>query len=181
MSDVQLAYQEALKFAAGRHAAENQLVPGTILPYAVHLSNVAMEILMAFAHSSDFDARFAVQVALLHDVLEDTETTISELESQFGEEIAKAVSALTKSRELPKEERMADSIRRIKLQREEVWAVKLADRITNLQPPPSTWTVDKIKSYHQQAIVISENLKGGNAYLENRLSDMIRKYSEYCR
>ena len=37
-------YQKAIKFAAAKHAEQNQTVPGTNLPYVVHLSNVAMEI-----------------------------------------------------------------------------------------------------------------------------------------
>lgn len=43
---VQTIYQETIKFAAQKHA--NQTIPGSQLPYIVHLSNVAMEIFTAF-------------------------------------------------------------------------------------------------------------------------------------
>ena len=75
---IQSLYQKAIKFAAAKHAAQNQTIPGTNLPYVVHLSNVAMEILIASFHSENFDLGFAVQVALLHDTLEDTSATFAE-------------------------------------------------------------------------------------------------------
>jgi guanosine-3',5'-bis(diphosphate) 3'-pyrophosphohydrolase len=180
MTEVQSKYQKAITFAAKRHADKNQVIPGTTLPYVVHLSNVAMEVLIAAGQTEKFDCGFAVQVALLHDVLEDTETDFDEIANEFGKEIAQGVLALTKNSEIPKETRMDDSLYRIKQLQKEVWAVKLADRITNLQPPPAHWSVEKIKEYRQQAVLIYNSLKGGNAYLENRLSQKISAYSQYC-
>ncbi|MFW0739139.1 hypothetical protein [Flavobacterium sp. T12S277] len=75
---------------------------------------------------------------------------------------------------------MADSLARIKELSKEVWAVKLADRITNLQVPPESWSVEKIKEYQQQAVQILNTLKGGNVYLEKRLSERIENYLTYC-
>lgn len=43
--------------------------PGTNLPYVVHLSNVAMEIIIASFNSDNFSLGLAVQVALLHDTI----------------------------------------------------------------------------------------------------------------
>jgi len=42
-----------------------------------------MEILVAATHSKDFDTEYALQVALLHDVLEDTVVTAKELEGTY--------------------------------------------------------------------------------------------------
>ncbi len=47
-----------------------------------------MEILMAAMNTSDFDLDYAIQVALLHDTIEDTETTFEELSNTFGRTIA---------------------------------------------------------------------------------------------
>jgi guanosine-3',5'-bis(diphosphate) 3'-pyrophosphohydrolase len=180
MGDVQSKYQKAIKFAAKKHADKNQVIPGTTLPYVVHLSNVVMEVLIAAANTEKFDSGYAVQVALLHDVLEDTDTDFDEIANEFGKEIAQAVLALTKNSKIPKENRMEDSLNRIKQLQKEVWAVKLADRITNLQAPPAHWSVEKITEYRKQAVLICNSLKGGNDYLENRLSQKISGYSEYC-
>ncbi len=180
MSELQTKYQKAIKFAAKKHADKNQLIPGTNLPYVVHLSNVAMEILIAAQKTEKFDSEFAVQVALLHDILEDTETTFDEVAREFNKEIAQAVLALTKDSEIPKEDRMNDSLKRIRELRKEVWAVKLADRITNLQTPPEHWSFEKITEYQKQAVQIYNSLKGGNEYLEHRLWEKISDYLKYC-
>jgi (p)ppGpp synthase/HD superfamily hydrolase len=177
--DAQDKYQSAIKFAGGKHG--KQKVPGTRLPYVVHLSNVAMEVMFASQQSKDFDIDFAAQVALLHDAIEDTKTTKKQLEKKFGGRVAEAVSALTKNEELPKEERIPDSLRRIKALNKEVWAVKLADRITNLQKPPADWTKKKIIAYQQSARMILQELREGNEYLATRLEKKIEAYSAYLK
>ena len=177
--DVQSVYQRAIVFATRKHVEKNQTVPGTHLPYVVHLSNVAMEILVAAPHSPELKVEVAVQIALLHDTLEDTDTTLEELTQLFGTEIAEGVAALTKNEAVPKIDRMKDSLHRIKQQPKEVWAVKLADRITNLQKPPAYWESDKRKEYQKEAQIILEELKGGNAYLEHRLKEKIVGYGNF--
>jgi len=178
--DIQTLYQQTLKYAAGKHVEmNNQLVPGTNLPYVVHLSNVAMEILIASQHTANFNTELAVQAALLHDVVEDTKTTLQDLRSIYGEDVTNAVSALTKNGKRPKEDRMADSLRRIKSQPKEVWAVKLADRITNLQKPPIHWDTQRMINYRAEAQTILDALGEGNAYLAARLKTKIEEYETY--
>jgi len=177
--ETQALYQTAIIFATSKHLEIGQKVPGTDLPYVVHLSNVAMEILIASAHTKKFNLGFAVQVALLHDTIEDTSTTFDELENAFGVEIAHAVSALTKNKSLPKENQMQDSLQRIKKSQKEVWAVKLADRITNLQPPPPNWDKEKIIKYKNEARTIFNELQAGNKFLAKRLNASIEVYEKY--
>jgi (p)ppGpp synthase/HD superfamily hydrolase len=174
--DIQTIYQETVKFAAAKHQEKKQLIPGSNLPYIVHVSNVAMEVMVAALHSTDFNLSFAVQVALLHDTLEDTSATVAELTNLFGQEVTAAVMAITKNNVLPSAEKMQDSLNRIKLLPKEVWAVKLADRIANLQKPPLHWDAGKINAYRNEAIVILDELSGGNAYLEERLGKKIMTY-----
>ena len=73
---------------------------------------------------------------------------------------------------------MADSISRIKASYKEVAIVKLADRITNLQTPPKTWTQEKVKSYKEEAKFIAVNLKGYNLYLDKRIELAISSYNK---
>jgi (p)ppGpp synthase/HD superfamily hydrolase len=63
-------YFKALKFAAEAH--KDQHMPETGLPYAVHVSLVAMEIIAALAEEPVEKPNLAVQCALLHECLEDT-------------------------------------------------------------------------------------------------------------
>lgn len=178
MTSIQTIYQETIKFAAQKHTDKNQTIPGTNIPYVVHLSNVTMEIFVAFEKSKDFNLEFAVKRALLHDSLEDTDTTFQELENIFGKAVAEGVLALTKNSILEKSYQMMDSLKRIQQQPKEVWAVKLADRITNLQRPPHFWKEEKIKKYKEEAQIILEELQGGNEYLENRLKEKIETYNQ---
>jgi guanosine-3',5'-bis(diphosphate) 3'-pyrophosphohydrolase len=174
---LQTAYQRAILFAARQH--QGQLIPGSELPYVVHLSNVAMEILTA-EHPAGFDLVLALQLALLHDTLEDTAATYAQLAAEFGPAVAAGVQALTKHDALPKAEKMADSLARIRQQPREVWAVKLADRITNLQAPPAHWDAAKIGQYRREAQAILTALAGGHAHLAERLRGKIGEYAAYC-
>ncbi len=178
---VQKLYQEAIVFAAEKHTHRNQKIPGTDLPYVVHLSNVAMEVFVASSANDKLNLDFAVQVALLHDLIEDTDTTCEEIEDRFGVEIMRAVLALTKNKELPKDQHLPDSIARIRKLQPEVWAVKLADRITNLQPPPPHWDNEKRIQYQSEARMILNELKHGNVFLSNRLKLKIEEYSNYIK
>ncbi len=177
--EIQDSYQKAIRYAGEKHAELQQTLPDSIIPYAVHISNVAMEILVAASYSNDFDTEFSIQVALLHDILEDTQTTFQELANEFGADIATGVFALTKRKSLPKDQQMTDSLSRLKMCVPEVRAVKLADRITNLQKPPMSWTIEKKQKYLNEASLILKELKGTNEYLENRMELKIKTYKEY--
>ena len=177
--EIQTLYQQAIKFASAKHLEKGQKVPGTNLPYDVHISNVAMEVLIAWFNTPHFDLGFAIQVALLHDTIEDTATDFEELKSKFGIEVAKAVSALSKNEALPKEQRMNDCLTRIKKLQPEVCVVKLADRITNLQPPPPDWSEEKRIKYQEEARIILSELGSGNEYLAKRLDSKIEEYGNY--
>lgn len=175
--DLQSSYQKAISFAAQKHAG--QTITGTDMPYLVHVCNVAMEILIASQYTPEFNVIDAVQVALLHDTIEDTDTSYEELSKAFSEEIATAVLALTKNEDLPKAEQMPDSLSRIRALPKEIWAVKLADRITNLQKPPELWNASKKSLYLNEAVSIATYLEGGNPFLEKRISELIQSYKTY--
>ncbi len=170
-------YIKAYKFAASAHRW--QLVPGTTIPYIMHLSFVAMEILAAAAAGDVPDADLAVQCALLHDTLEDTRIRYEELEQAFGGGVARGVLALTVNKKLPKPEQIPECLPRIRQQPPEIWMVKLADRITNLQPPPRHWSKPRIREYHEGAQVILEALKDASPFLAERLRLKIRDYAAF--
>lgn len=173
-------YQKAIRFAGEKH--KTQKVPGTDSNYLLHVSNVAMEIVMAHHAAGNFDLNLAIQLALLHDTLEDTNTRFSELEELFGERVALGVRALTKNKELPgKEEQMLDSLRRINALEKEVGLVKLADRITNLQEPPAYWDTAKKSAYCKEAELIRHTLGDKNDYLNKRLELKISEYQHFIR
>jgi (p)ppGpp synthase/HD superfamily hydrolase len=175
---IQERYQKAMKFAGEKHC--HQQVPGTVANYLLHLANVSMEILLAYQNAPVFDLDFAVQLAILHDIIEDTDTSYEELKTHFGQQIATGVLALTKNQQLPtKAEQMTDSLTRINQQPKEVGMVKLADRITNLQQPPHYWSVAKMTAYRSEAKLIASSLTDKNEYLHQRLLKQIEAYKSF--
>ena len=170
-------YQEAMKFAGEKHS--EQKVPGTNANYLLHISNVAMEVLIAYNYAKNFDLNFAIQTAILHNAIEDTTADFEEIKTNFGESIAQAVQALSKDGKLPsKQEKMTDSLNRINKLQKEVGLVKIADRITNLQTPPSHWRKDKIATYCEEAKLLSITLSAKNTYLNKRLDSKIAEYEQ---
>ncbi len=169
-------YVVALRFAAARH--RGQLVPGTDLPYLVHVASVAAEVLAAIAAEPVDDPDLAVACALLHDTLEDTSTRHDELLAAFGIAVADGVLALTKDKRQP--DPMADSLRRIRAQPREVWIVKLADRVTNLGPPPAHGTADRCRAYRAEGLAIADALGTASASLDARLRARADAYAAFC-
>ena len=175
---LQKGYQKAYHFAA--HAHQKQLYPGTDISYIMHLSFVSMEVLLAHTHSTLDQPQLAIQCALLHDVLEDTPLTREDLLAEFSADVVRGVEALTKNVTLPKADQMSDSLQRIKACVPEIAMVKLADRISNLQPPPSYWTKEKCQRYHTEALLILDELGCAHPYLKQRLSTQIESYMSFA-
>lgn len=171
-------FQKALHFAADAHG--DQKYPGKDYSYVVHLTLVAMEVTAAIAGAaakgSSPDATLAVSCALLHDTLEDTGTEFDDLAKAFGTEVAEGVKALTKDKSVEKPRRMTDCLERIMARPKEVWMVKMADRITNLQPPPASWTAEKVAAYRIEAESILAALGGADSFLAARLAAKIKAY-----
>ena len=174
MTDLAELWLTAWRFAAQAH--RGQTIAGGDLPYIVHVGQVANEILLGHQLAPFELPELAVQCALLHDTLEDTEVREAQLVAGFGPGVAAGVRALTKNPSLPKTEAMGDSLRRIRELPREVWAVKLADRIANLGVPPRHWQPDKIREYRHEAQRILAQLGEAHAPLAARLEQKIAAY-----
>jgi len=173
-------YTKAWNFACVAH--HGQSVPSSDLPYIKHIANVMMESMGAMVNGNSVDnPNLLLETALLHDVIEDTPTSYEEIEAQFGRNIADGVMALSKNSDLAKEDQMIDSIKRIQAQPKEVWMVKLADRISNLQKPPAHWDKYRIRRYRDEAQLILDELGEADAYLHDRLSAKIVSYEAFIR
>jgi (p)ppGpp synthase/HD superfamily hydrolase len=167
----------AFSFAARAH--RDQKLFGTEYPYLYHIRLVCKEVIAALNKEGDRDGNLAIQCALLHDVLEDTDTTPEQLHREFGSDVTEGVEALTKNRSLSRSARIEDSLQRIIKQPKEVWMVKMADRINNLQLPPAHWDKEKIREYREEALLIYENLREGSFLLAERLKLMIDNYKRF--
>jgi GTP diphosphokinase / guanosine-3',5'-bis(diphosphate) 3'-diphosphatase len=172
-------YIKAWNYASQAHLG--QKIPGCDIPYLNHIGLVAFESMSAIVNSSQIENHdLLIVCSILHDTIEDTRTTYDDIKVMFSNQVADGVLALTKNKHLiSKEEKIIDSLKRIKDQPKEIWMVKLSDRITNLQPPPKFWSNEKIKKYRDEAIVILDELGESSSYLAERLKRKIEDYSKY--
>ena len=169
---------KALMYATEKH--KNQVMPyPSEMPYSAHIFGVTLNAIK-YAESMEQKINFdtLVCIALLHDTLEDTETTFDELSESFGEKIANGVLALTKNEILPKEEQMKDSIERIKKQPIEVWIVKLSDRLFNMRGIVPAWSKEKLLKYKSEAQYICDELGDACKKLKQDLQKSIDNYIE---
>lgn len=117
--------------AAAERWHGDQLRP-TGVPYVEHLLE-ALEVLVRGAGVRDPDVLAAV---LLHDVVEDTQVTLSEVEARMGPVVAEYVDWVTKPPTADASQKQAAKAAYLgRLQRapmEAIW-VKLADRVSNVQ------------------------------------------------
>jgi (p)ppGpp synthase/HD superfamily hydrolase len=178
VDEIQDIWQLASKLHDGqKYGGPNQ---GEKVEYINHIGSVVFEILNAARYTDDMDLGLAVKCAILHDTIEDTPFTYEKVHELFGIEVAAGVQALTKSDAIKgKLEKMYDSLRRIKSQPKEIWAVKLADRISNLFAPPYYWSDDKKMEYVKESEIILTELKEGNHYLAERLKTKIKEYHRF--
>lgn len=174
-------YQAALTFAEQAHQGQTypSHLQGEEEDYIRHVLEVAELVEATLQGDTAYDTSLAVHCALLHDTLEDTLVTAAELESRFGKAITAGVQALSKNPDLPKPEQMLDSLARIRQQPHEVWLVKLADRISNLAPPPWHWDREKIIAYQEESRIIHAQLQDAHAGLAASLLERITDYGQY--
>ena len=167
---------EALMFATEKHKNQMMYYPSE-MPYSAHIFGVTLNaIKYADSVEQEIDSDSLVCMALLHDTLEDTDTSFDELLKTFGEKIANGVLALTKNETLPREFRMKDSIERIKKQPIEVWIVKLSDRLFNMRGIVPTWEKEKLLKYKAEAQYICDELGDASEKLKKDLQKSIDNY-----
>ena len=170
--EIQDFYNKALFYAA---AAHNGQFYSTNLPYVIHVCMVANEVIMADKNVPVMNLKDAVQIALLHDVLEDTPVTKEELSRHFEPQVVHGVDLLTKRKGQP----FHDYLQRIKEGPKDIAVIKMCDRIINLQKPPAAWPSSKIADYSDESEMILEMLGDGHVYAANRLKSKIEEYQQY--
>lgn len=165
---------KALSFAADKHKNQRRKnIKAT--PYINHPIDVA-QTLCGSGGVSDITVLCA---AVLHDTLEDTETTPEELKELFGEKVLSIVSEVTDDKKLPKKERKDLQISHAPNLSREAKLVKLADKICNLRDilfdPPAAWTKSRKREYIAWAVRVVNGLRGVNTPLEKIFDSLIEK------
>ena len=115
--------------------------------------------------------------AILHDTIEDTETTEKELVEEFGKKITSIVLEVTDDKNLEKSVRKQKQIEHAATISHEAKLVKLADKIANLtdilDSPPSDWSMERKNEYFQWAKAVVNNLRGTHSGLEKDFDSLV--------
>ena len=156
---------KALAFAADKHRDQRRK-DAAASPYINHPIALA-NVLVREGEVTDADVLAA---ALLHDTVEDTQTTPAELRAAFGPAIAAIVEEVTDDKSLPKAERKRLQVEHAATMSEAAKLVKLADKICNLRDmadqPPSKWDLARRREYFEWAKAVIDRLRGVHPKLE---------------
>jgi len=156
---------KAIAFAADKHRNQRRK-DADASPYINHPIALANTL----ANEGGISNESALCAAILHDTIEDTETTKEELIANFGEKIANIVMEVTDDKELPKAERKLLQIEHAAHASHEAKLVKLADKISNLRDllgsPPKDWPKERLAEYFEWANKVVTGVRGVNPELE---------------
>lgn len=156
----------AIAFAAQKHRDQRRK-DESASPYINHPIALANFL----ANEGGIDDERVLIAAILHDTIEDTETSEQELVREFGQEIASIVLEVTDDKSLPKDERKRLQIEHAASLSRRAKLVKLADKVCNLrdiaETPPADWTLERRQAYFDWAKAVVDRLRGANPSLEH--------------
>jgi len=171
---------KALKFSAQKHKNQRRKGPDEA-PYINHPIEVCYQLISC--NVADINTLIA---AILHDTIEDTNTTPKEIEEAFGKDVLKIVEEVTDDKSLPKEVRKELQIANARKKSSSAKQIKIADKIcivTDIvKSPPKGWSLEIKIEYLDWAEKVVNELKGANDCLEKlfkeRLNVARKKYIE---
>ncbi|KAL3065925.1 guanosine-3',5'-bis(diphosphate) 3'-pyrophosphohydrolase MESH1 [Trematomus bernacchii] len=165
---------ETVNFAAEKHRNQRRKDPEAT-PYINHPIGVARII----SHEGGVADIEVLQAALLHDTVEDTDTSFAELEAKFGPIVARIVQEVTDDKSLSKQDRKRQQVEHAAHCSRQAKVVKLADKLYNLRDlnrcTPSGWTAERVQEYFVWASEVVKGLRGTNYALEERLEELFRQ------
>jgi len=163
---------KAIEFASIKHRDQRRK-DATQAPYINHCIRVAAIL----EEVGGIDNQEQLIAAVLHDTLEDTDTTEKELEEHFGLHVRALIEAMSDDKSLPKQLRKDLQVEHVPHVPEDVAVLKLADKIANcedlLVSAPVEWSQGRIYEYFSWAKKVLANLPYVNKALYERASQVI--------
>ncbi len=168
---------QAISFAAKKHKTQKRKgADGE--PYINHPLEV-LNLLTNVGNIKDYDILIA---AVLHDTIEDTETTKEEITKLFGSDVCKMVLELTDDESLPKAERKQLQIEHAPHLSLGAKQIKLCDKISNIRDivenPPHDWSKERQIEYVEWGEKVVAGLRGANENLEKHFEVLTAKAKE---
>ena len=159
------ALVQAMAFAADKHRNQRRK-DAEASPYINH----PIALVNVLANEGGVQDVTVLCAAVLHDTIEDTETTAGELRALFGDQVAAVVLEVTDDKSLDKAQRKQLQIEHAAHCSPQAKLVKLADKICNLRDlltsPPADWSAERKQAYFDWAAAVVAGLRGVHPGLE---------------
>jgi len=156
---------KAANFAAFKHRNQRRK-DADASPYINH----PLALANLLANEAGISDPVVICAALLHDTIEDTETTLAELQVAFGKAVASVVLEVTDDKALPKADRKRLQVVHARTASRRARLVKLADKICNLRDiaasPPASWNLSRKRKYFDWAKEVIDGIRGTHRKLE---------------
>lgn len=164
----------AADFAATRHRAQRRKdARGS--PYINHPLRVA-HLLATVGRVHDAEV---IAAALLHDTVEDTATSLQEIEHAFGARVRALVAEVSDDRRLSAAQRKHAQIAGAPALSDEAVLIKLGDKISNIcdmiDSPPQGWSLERRRAYLDWAEAVIDACPCVNGELEALFRDTLRE------
>ncbi len=170
-------FVKAVAFAADKHRTQRRK-DADASPYINHpiaLANV-------LANEGGVTDVVVLSAAVLHDTIEDTNTTAEELTAIFGAKITATVLDVTDDKSLDKHVRKQRQIEHAPHISKEAKLVKLADKICNLRDilasPPADWSPERKQGYFDWAAKVVAGVRGVHPELEAVFDGLLARHAE---
>ncbi|BAK75886.1 metal dependent phosphohydrolase [Pseudogulbenkiania sp. NH8B] len=168
---------KAIAFAAEKHRNQRRK-DADASPYINHpiaLANV-------LANEGGIEDATILCAAVLHDTIEDTETTMEGLIQLVGHKVASIVLEVTDDKALEKHVRKQQKIEHAPHLSSEAKLVKLADKICNLRDilasPPADWSADRKQAYFDWAAQVVDGVRGIHPELEAVFGGVFARHAD---
>jgi len=161
---------DAVRFAAEQHRDHRR--KGVVAaPYINHPIIVAEQLAGAGVEDAEL-----LMAAVLHDVVEDTETTAEEVEELYGQRVARIVAEVTDDKSLKEEERKRRVVQSIAGKSREAQMLKLSDLAANVYDVvhhPPDWSRERKVRYFDWAEQVAREVRGVHPELERHLAEVL--------
>jgi guanosine-3',5'-bis(diphosphate) 3'-pyrophosphohydrolase len=162
----------ALEFAAAKHRDQRRKGRGAS-PYINH----PIEVARALADVGGVTDPEILSAAILHDTVEDTQTTPEELEAAFGARIRSLVEEMTDDKRISQPERKRLQIVHAPTLSPGARLIKLGDKLCNVRDvihdPPPSWDPVRRKAYLNWAAEVVSQIRGANGPLEQAFDKVL--------
>ena len=165
---------QAIEFASRKHSTQRRKDAGAS-PYINHPIAVAHLL----ADAGGITDLLTLMAAVLHDTIEDTETTPAEIEAQFGETVRKLVEEMTDDETLGSAQRKQLQIEHAPKLSRRAKPIRIADKIANIQDvvehPPPRWTHARRIAYLDWTEKVVAGCRGANPALERHYDEVLKR------